>query len=798
MTGAESLQQFQELVANANSLFLSDEDFVIINGVAKPTLQKVYAEFLASMGVYNSVAEGLSNTSGTGTNNRFFTVPGTDGVFESRYRNDAGSAVLVGRSATAEVVFDIDERTQDLKTTPMNDIGWGVADPKGNVALGVNSQGQTLLQDLVAKKMGSDDEASTFWDIAFKDGNGNIALGYDKQGRLWSGGQIINGGSAADTWKEFGLGQDDTIVHGVDSYTASYYVVKDKSYLAQLSQLSPYRHLSFGVSGDDLLDAQYRAINGSAATGATLKAMNARYFVIASLTNDGQFRLVDQTYYAENLRRLIDTIRAYGTEPIVATEFPATSIEHALLSRVAEETGCAFIDCTTLNREVGGLQVGPFHQGHPGSRTGGVFWMAMLDYIDRMPRPDRAIKIYRRRQGWPVSTPADLLYKDRVDRAKRWKELTTFHYSFDTASEGKYDELGQLNYNGETPGYTAQVDEYLKIASGQAVSFTDYALLEITLPGNATSLEAVEITLGVSGTAQFSVRDYLDVAASMPGKIQGSSPTDPTYLSKWEKPRGAWRNLGNYGAPITIAQAELSRSMTGNTLVVMLTGAFSLNALKIRYKGSERKSDLRNLRPYSPVGANLVSQPLCGTTAQQASWVVTQDSGGQGPIILVPIDQYNAPRKPGTSSPVDGVSVVTSTRMLGQAVTIPADEGRPRRYRITVWARYFPKAFLRPEVYPGLDAAQVIDRGLNPTAAPVTQHTLDLRTLKCEIWTGSSYPTAGGAEFQDFAAMQWRPIKFDYDAVPYITGTTLNFRLSCPDGEIQIGKVLMQEIQKWD
>lgn len=95
MTGAESLQLFQQLVANANSLFLSDEDTVVINGIPKPTLKKIYTEFLASMGTYQTVADGLAATSGTGTSNRFFTVPASGDLFETRYRNDNGTAVEI-------------------------------------------------------------------------------------------------------------------------------------------------------------------------------------------------------------------------------------------------------------------------------------------------------------------------------------------------------------------------------------------------------------------------------------------------------------------------------------------------------------------------------------------------------------------------------------------------------------------------------------------------------------------------------------------------------------------------------
>ncbi len=101
MSGATDLQLFEQLVLNANQLFLSDGDYVVINGVTKPTLKKIYAEFLASMGSYTTVAAGLVATSGTGTNNRFFTVPDTGDIYEIRYRNDAGVAVEVGRTSSA-------------------------------------------------------------------------------------------------------------------------------------------------------------------------------------------------------------------------------------------------------------------------------------------------------------------------------------------------------------------------------------------------------------------------------------------------------------------------------------------------------------------------------------------------------------------------------------------------------------------------------------------------------------------------------------------------------------------------
>lgn len=95
MSGATDSQLFHQLVTTANALFVSDADFVTIEGIQKPTLKKIYAEFLASIGTYPTIAEGLTKTNGTGTDNRFFTVPSTGDKAETRYRNDAGVAVEI-------------------------------------------------------------------------------------------------------------------------------------------------------------------------------------------------------------------------------------------------------------------------------------------------------------------------------------------------------------------------------------------------------------------------------------------------------------------------------------------------------------------------------------------------------------------------------------------------------------------------------------------------------------------------------------------------------------------------------
>ncbi|EFI60752.1 MULTISPECIES: GDSL-type esterase/lipase family protein [Comamonas] len=668
---------------------------------------------------------------------------------------------------------------------PSKQVVYAVADAEGNAVITADVLGHVEIPDLGTNNLSLsgnyDLGAVSANDFAFAitDAFGHVSIGVLQDGTPYLGGAPV----AGQEWREITIGSDDTIVHIGDSYTAAHYVLRDKAYISQLSALSPYRHMNFGVSGDDALDMQYRIVNRSPFDGIAFDAMKARYAFITSLTNDGQFRSADLTYYAENIRRLIETARATGAEPVVTTEFPATSAENALLRRIADEYGCSFIDCTVLDAEVGGLKLGPFHQGHPGTRTGGVFWLPMLDFIDRMPKPDRGIKIFRRRSTFAVGSIADLLYKDRVDRNARWKEISVAHYLLD--DPGKFEELSQLG----TFGYQWQADEYQRIAAGVAVPFADYALLEITLPGTAVTLDAVELSLVATGMPTIHVRNFLDVPASMPGRRQGSSPTNATYLSKWDKPRGAWRSLGVYAKPVLLAQDDLKYSMQGDKLIVLVSGATNLSGLKVRYKGRAVKSDLRLRSKPAVIGTDLLAQPLCGTVEQLAAWVQTG-----APSLVVPIDRSNAPRKPGTDTPADGVCVISSSNTIGQAIALPADGGRVRKYLLTVWARYFPKAFLNPSLYPGLDPAQIIDRMAVPGGAPITPDTSDLRTLKAEIWSGGPYPGPGGAEFFDFAPLQWRPVEFVFEAVPYRTGANISFRLSCPDGEIQVGKASFCEV----
>lgn len=739
-------------------------------------------------------AEGTTAGLAATTNGQQFAVLSIDNMSWKIYRRvDASTALAVGPGNYTKTYIDLFVEASAIP----GGYEAAFADANGDCALAIKDDGVVEIPK-VAVASGTLDSVSLTavtledifienediydTDIVFTDNYGNIALRLTKNGQIILPWADLHGG-----WRTVEIGSDDSIIHIGDSFCEGIYGLKDKAYISQLSALSPYRHTNFGIAGNDALDMQYRIVNKTAyADGRTFTDFKAKYAFIATHANDAQFLAADLSYYRENICRLVEVVRGAGVEPIISTEFAPNLAVYMLLRSVADQYGLGFVDCMASNAQIGELDVGPFHQGHPGTRTCGVFWLPMLDYIDKMPRPSSSIKIYRHRVGHTAATIADLLYKGRIDRNSKWKELTVSHRRLSDATLKYYEELDGANVNTNVQ----ELDEYRRLELGQEVSFADYALVKIVLPGTAVTLDAVELTLVTSSAPTVYALNLLDTATAPLGRVQGATPAGADYLAKWSLARGAWRTLGTYTAPIVIPKADLEKSMSGDTLILLVekSGGFILNGVKARYQGAGGKADLRDKTYPTLRDTELLTNQVCGTSGQLALWTV---SGS--PTTLVPIDVANAPRNAAGTAAVDGVCTITATKIIGQTVTVPDSPGAKRRYKLIVWARYFPKAFLNNATY-ALDAAQVIDRIAFPSDAPITTDTSDLRTLKCEIWAGSgAYGGAGGAELTDFAPLFWRAVEFCLE-VPPLMGNVFSFRLSCPDGEIQIAKCSIREV----
>lgn len=683
-------------------------------------------------------------------------------------------------SKTGQISFrsllDLNDSQIDESITV--DYEYAIVDKNNLAAFGVGKKGEVLINNTETFEM--DDQLLSFaW--AITDAKGNVALAIDYQGKV----HFFNDDQPQNDFHKFDLSSCDSIVHVGDSHTASHYTLQNKAYISNLSAFSPYRHQNFGISGDDALDMNQRIVEQrSYFDGKTFSDMNATYAFIACRDNDGQFISAGLNYWQENLSRLVESVKGSGVYPVVCTEFNSEATEYGVHQAVAEQFGVPYVDNASMNFELGALKGGPFHQGHPGTRTNGVFWLEMLEMVDQLPRPDKSIKIFRKREVVNASNISELLYNNRVDRFQKFNELSLTHYYLGPDSRAHCDELDGPNvYN-----HVLQKDEYWDLQTGKSVGFSDYGLIEITLPGTAVTLDAIKVHLNLSSGVDIYVRDYLDQSSNIPGKKAGTTPTTQEYLDKWDKPRGAWREVTS----LELGKVSLKNSLNYDTLSILLHKAdgFSLSGIEVEYKGEGKLDRCQKKRQISNPSNLLQSSGFSDT--EMANWATVGTVGR-----IVPIDQYNAPRKPDDrAKPVDKVAVISQSNLVRQMITVPTD--RKVQYRVTAWCRYFPKGFLDNSQYQ-LDASQVIDSsqpGVDfDNDAELTEKTCDVRTVKLQWWSGDAKPSNGGSIQKDFACLSWRPVEFYiYSPAAPLGNGALTIELSCPDGEIQLAKVLIQEV----
>lgn len=654
------------------------------------------------------------------------------------------------------------------------------ADAAGNVVLGIKADGSVTIPryDTGSIKNGISDSPYV---AALGDSLGNVVAAIEQDGSIYIpklkageiDGAVSNEVSGSQT-TSFDLINCDSILFVGDSYTASHYTLKDKSFVSVIGNLTDYRVINWGVSGNDALNMNDRIIEATRYfTNTDIRTVTAKYAFIATFTNDGVFRAASLSYYKENLSRLVESVKSLGITPILFSEFPADAAAIGVMREIAKEQRVSFVDGSKLNFELGGLKRGIFHQGHPGTRTNAVFTYPMLDAINELPRPNKSIKIFRKRAGVVVSDKKDLLTKDMIDRCKKFKEISVSHYRLADTHVGYYDELDGDNVYT----FSTTTDEYMA-SRATPITVTDYALVEIVLDGTAKTLDEVTINLTTDGTVY--IRDYLDKATNVK---RTADPTEDAYQNNYANARGAWKPLTSG----KLKGAELNGVMLGDKiqLLVVTSGAGTISNISVDYQGVggkvlEHRVDRAILKGDGSLLAN-------STFDTMTSWETVGS-----PSLFTPIDSYNSPRKSNDrSAPVAQVITVDNVNKIKQSVTVPK---LGTDYKLTVWCRYFPKAYLDNAHY-NLDPNQVIQRGVDGsslTGSMITTETSDIRTLQVAYKFSS---TAGVVVAKDFTGLYWRGVEMIIhvpDAPNGAAGLELTF--SCTDGEIQIAKINLEEL----
>jgi hypothetical protein len=119
-----------------------------------------------------SISDGLASTSGTGPDNRFFSVPGTGNTFSIQYRNDAGVPVEIGRASNADVVEALTKLVQSFSSTDLEADLLFLIDPEGGLQARLTNKRLSTVPFEIASQAGStsigDDEGGvTFYSDEF-------------------------------------------------------------------------------------------------------------------------------------------------------------------------------------------------------------------------------------------------------------------------------------------------------------------------------------------------------------------------------------------------------------------------------------------------------------------------------------------------------------------------------------------------------------------------------------------------------------------------------------------------------
>lgn len=793
------------------------------------TLAEVWNDAPNNIGLYAKI--GIAGN-GSWQKSPYDVVEITNSNIDAAEQRINESVANITQTQQTQLNEEVENRKAILDSYPLVDVAYAIADEAGNAVLTIDHQGRVhihrelstanIIQQVVYTEEGTvyaitDDHGNVAFEIrdtgavrlgytefensklmsdnsivhAWCDELGNMVLYVDKTGSVVIPNLKIN---APETLtNKVTLSNSETIVLVGDSYTASHYTQKDKAYISILSMLTDYRLQNFAVSGNDSLDMTYRIVNDlSYVDGQKFSDMNATYAFLLSHTNDGQFRSANLSYYKDNIERLIYAVKAAGTMPILCSEFSGTTVDNQLLASLASKHQIPFVDNTVVNYEIGGLVRGPFHQGHPGTRTNGVFWLPLFEHLNKMPMPKQGIKVFRNRAA--VQNIEDLLYDDVYQRAKLFKELSITHYHLSDATKQHFEELdGDDVYN-----HVCTTDEYLQLQNGNEVAFSHCALIEIILPGTSNTITSATIDLVLSSGCQVYIKDMNDVAAGVPGRVQGATPILPEYLDKYQTPKGAWKlvELGLNGK-IELSSDDLYTYLNYDKLQILVVNSngFTLNNVSAEYLGSADKADKHVLESAHHLGPELLSQNYCGSQQELADWVLTGN-----PEIILPIDNYNSPRGASLNAPVSGVTVINSVDKLMQTASLQPDPLSEKNYKLLVWCRNFPKAFLDNSVYQ-LNAVQVVDSSqpgnTYDQVSPVTSDSFDLKSIQLEYFIDGVDNVNSITTMTDFTGLMWRRVEFDIRLPRATMSQNANyaFRLSGLDGDIQIAKVQLREVK---
>lgn len=624
----------------------------------------------------------------------------------------------------------------------------------------------------------------------------------------------------------------DKVVMIGDSFTACHYTLPGKAYIHNLSMFSDWNFENFARSGDDYGEMNQRILQRKPEFHSTLSIdkYGGTYAVLLSNENDGYLKGRDHHYYYDNLEKLITSVKSLGLKPIVCTEFSNGKTDHRLvrgLKTMADKHGARFIDIATGTKITNNNKYLPFWgSGHPATRTTYLFSDGINRELERLPRPKKSLKIFRKRNTVNVNSIDDLLIRNNVERAEKFKEILIGHYALRQESKAYYDALDVKMTNEK------QISEYLKLQNNENVNFGDYALVEVVVPSTAKDIKCLQLSLSgnidglqvfykdmipkviadfytkhtaftcssdistVNVGDQYSDGQTTFTVAQIKGnvllcnplnsnaivgtltKVSGNgvasitttargSDLHQSWYDQYPKPQYQWSPLKLVGGMGTISDKEtINRCVEYDKVTFLLyrEGGFTLNDIKLKWTGNEAKL-------VDHVGEEAIhysrNEELLPTTTFENG--ITQfTKGGTFNDPYVPADKV---LPYGASKCID----LPVGNYLHKNITVGSVEEYTRTLQVKVYARVFPTIHPYANGYDGVNS-------------PITEDTYDLGDLKLTTYEGNSNSNSSHPSFTTKqVGLHWKEVIFNVPISTFME--TMSIKLEATSKTLQIAKV---------
>ena len=290
------------------------------------------------------------------------------------------------------------------------------------------------------------------------------------------------------------------------------YCMLGKHAINNLSMFSDYIMYNFGHSGDDLLELLARVDANEKWLGdIPVQNWGIKYGVIAMQDNDGALYAASHDTYYENAKKMSNAIKAMGGIPILSTEHDSNEFYYAL-SRLAQDYNITFMDWGKIAKSLFNTVFRPFwYNSHPATRTAWMWTYGMKPYFDSLPRPQKVIKLFRKRPDVDASNLQNLMYEDLITRAEKFEELTCGVSALTEETDKFFDRISLNNTK-----YKEYKDEYQMIQNKTCVIFGDTALIEVVTPYDRNGCSALTAYIDSTGVQKAYIKKINSLQNPLP------------------------------------------------------------------------------------------------------------------------------------------------------------------------------------------------------------------------------------------------------------------------------------------